>query len=191
MPRRASPATGGCSGDGVSRRAVSAHVIGTAGGNRNNDSFVRPGQASWPRRPGDQAEFQCGVEGDARGRLGLRPIPRTYVPGVSNAAYNPYEAMRWTRPSPSLHTTLATLAAHFSRPIASSHQDPGALKTRAVRSVVVLGAKVVGVFAIRVARLTILARLLSPVDFGALLTSKWVEVQVGATRSYAIWAVTA
>ena len=25
----------------------------------------------------------------------------------------------------------------------------------------------------------------------ALLTSKWVEVQVGATRSYAIWAVTA
>ena len=27
--------------------------------------------------------------------------------------------------------------------------------------------------------------------FGALLTSKWVEVQVGATRSYAIWAVTA
>ena len=26
---------------------------------------------------------------------------------------------------------------------------------------------------------------------GALLTSKWVEVQVGATRSYAIWAVTA
>ena len=27
--------------------------------------------------------------------------------------------------------------------------------------------------------------------FEALLTSKWVEVQVGATRSYAIWAVTA
>ena len=27
--------------------------------------------------------------------------------------------------------------------------------------------------------------------FLALLTSKWVEVQVGATRSYAIWAVTA
>ena len=27
--------------------------------------------------------------------------------------------------------------------------------------------------------------------FSALLTSKWVEVQVGATRSYAIWAVTA
>ena len=27
--------------------------------------------------------------------------------------------------------------------------------------------------------------------FVALLTSKWVEVQVGATRSYAIWAVTA
>ena len=25
----------------------------------------------------------------------------------------------------------------------------------------------------------------------ALLTSKWVEVQIGATRSYAIWAVTA
>ena len=29
------------------------------------------------------------------------------------------------------------------------------------------------------------------VDKRALLTSKWVEVQVGATRSYAIWAVTA
>ena len=29
------------------------------------------------------------------------------------------------------------------------------------------------------------------VTFTALLTSKWVEVQVGATRSYAIWAVTA
>ena len=57
----------------VSRRAVSAHVIGTAGGNRNNDSFVRPGQASWPRRPGDQAEFQCGVEGDDRGGLGCVP----------------------------------------------------------------------------------------------------------------------
>ena len=28
-------------------------------------------------------------------------------------------------------------------------------------------------------------------DYPALLTSKWVEVQVGATRSYAIWAVTA
>ena len=28
-------------------------------------------------------------------------------------------------------------------------------------------------------------------SFSALLTSKWVEVQVGATRSYAIWAVTA
>ena len=27
--------------------------------------------------------------------------------------------------------------------------------------------------------------------YRALLTSKWVEVQVGATRSYAIWAVTA
>ena len=31
----------------------------------------------------------------------------------------------------------------------------------------------------------------SLVVFRALLTSKWVEVQVGATRSYAIWAVTA
>ena len=29
------------------------------------------------------------------------------------------------------------------------------------------------------------------VEKRALLTSKWVEVQVGATRSYAIWAVTA
>ena len=29
------------------------------------------------------------------------------------------------------------------------------------------------------------------VNMRALLTSKWVEVQVGATRSYAIWAVTA
>ena len=28
-------------------------------------------------------------------------------------------------------------------------------------------------------------------EIAALLTSKWVEVQVGATRSYAIWAVTA
>ena len=31
----------------------------------------------------------------------------------------------------------------------------------------------------------------SAVELVALLTSKWVEVQVGATRSYAIWAVTA
>ena len=33
--------------------------------------------------------------------------------------------------------------------------------------------------------------LASRLSFLALLTSKWVEVQVGATRSYAIWAVTA
>ena len=32
--------------------------------------------------------------------------------------------------------------------------------------------------------------LLAPIKM-ALLTSKWVEVQVGATRSYTIWAVTA
>ena len=36
----------------------------------------------------------------------------------------------------------------------------------------------------------VLASLNHP-NIGALLTSKWVEVQVGATRSYAIWAVTA
>ena len=36
-----------------------------------------------------------------------------------------------------------------------------------------------------------LARFTREAQILALLTSKWVEVQVGATRSYAIWAVTA
>ena len=39
-----------------------------------------------------------------------------------------------------------------------------------------------------VGKLVLIAELL---HHTALLTSKWVEVQVGATRSYAIWAVTA
>ena len=36
-----------------------------------------------------------------------------------------------------------------------------------------------------------LGPIFTPPILAALLTSKWVEVQVGATRSYAIWAVTA
>jgi hypothetical protein len=63
-PRRASPETWGCSGDSVSGKAVSAHVIGTAGGSRSNDPFVRPGQASRPRRAGDRADLRGRADGD-------------------------------------------------------------------------------------------------------------------------------
>ena len=83
MPRRASPETGGCSGDSVSGKAVAAHVIGTAGGSRSSDPFVRPGQASRPRQSGDRADLRrradCGqTDGSSRCRrmtnLGQHPL---------------------------------------------------------------------------------------------------------------------
>ena len=100
MPRRAGPETGGCSRDGVSGRAVSAHVTGTAGGSRSNDSFIRPGQASWRRRSGDRAEFRCGGEGDQRDESsGCRKVTDLGQHAPLNSQVSVNEHPRRRRPS--------------------------------------------------------------------------------------------
>ena len=99
----------------MSGRAVSAHVIGTAGGSRSNDPFVRPGQASRPRRSGNRADLRCRADGG-------QTDESSRCRRMTNLGQHPLEIWVWRQAESSIRT-------HEGQPSGTtSRHNPGAAR---------------------------------------------------------------